>query len=105
ATAFALAQDASAVAQSRIADRADSQTAFLASFVPTAQLVQAQNDPNVGARLVTSGPGALEYLALNTQPEALQDVAVRRAIQYAVDKQAYLTYNGGAISSDCAITL
>src|SRR5699024_5850458 len=36
---FALAQDASVVAQSIIADRADSQTAFLASFVPTAQLV------------------------------------------------------------------
>ncbi len=102
---FALAQDASVVAQSIIADRADSQTAFLASFVPTAQLVQAQNDPNVGDRLVTSGPGALEYLALNTQSEALQDVAVRRAIQYAVDKQAYLTSKGGEISGDYATTL
>ena len=102
---FALAQDASVVAQSIIADRADSQTAFLASFVPTAQLVQAQNDPNVGDRLVTSGPGALEYLALNTESEALQDVAVRRAIQYAVDKQAYLTSKGGEISGDYATTL
>ena len=102
---FALAQDASVVAQSIIADRADSQTAFLASFVPTAQLVQAQNDPNVGDRLVTSGPGALEYLALNTESEALQDVAVRRAIQYAVDKQAYLTFKGGEISGDYATTL
>jgi peptide/nickel transport system substrate-binding protein len=93
------------VAQSIIADRSDAQTAFLSSFVPTAQLVQAQNDPNVGDRLVTSGPGALEYLALNTESEALKDPAVRRAIQYAVDKQAYLTAKGGEISGDYATTL
>ena len=102
---FALAQDASVVAQSIIADRSDAQTAFLASFVPTAQLVQAQNDTNVGDRLVTSGPGALEYLALNTESEALKDPDVRRAIQYAVDKQAYLTAKGGEISGDYATTL
>ena len=102
---FSLAQDASVVAQAIIADRSDSQDAFLASFVPTAQLVQAQNDPNVGDRLVTSGPGALEYLALNTSSEALQDVKVRQAIQYAVDKEAYRTAKGGEISGDYATTL
>ncbi|WP_193105489.1 ABC transporter substrate-binding protein [Brachybacterium sp. FME24] len=102
---FVLAQDASVVAQSIIADRSDSQNAFLSTFVPTAQLVQAQNDPNVGDRLVTSGPGALEYLALNTASEALKDVKVRQAIQYAVDKQAYLTAKGGEISGDYATTL
>lgn len=102
---FALAQDPSVVAQSLIADRPDAQDAFLSSFVPTAQLVQAQNDPNVGDRLVTSGPGALQYLAMNTTSEALQDVKVRTAIQYAVDKQAYLTAKGGEISGDYATTL
>ncbi|RCS81521.1 ABC transporter substrate-binding protein [Brachybacterium alimentarium] len=102
---FSLSQDASVVAQSIIADRADSQDAFLASFVPTAQLVQAQNDPNVGDRLVTSGPGALEYLAMNTDSEGLKDVAVRQAIQYAVDKEAYRTAKGGEISGDYATTL
>ncbi|MGY5765022.1 ABC transporter substrate-binding protein [Brachybacterium sp. DNPG3] len=102
---FALAQDASVVAQSIIADRSDAQDSFLASFVPTAQLVQAQNDPNVGDRLVTSGPGALEYLALNTESEALKDVKVRQAIQYAVDKEAYRTAKGGEISGDYATTL
>lgn len=102
---FQLAQDPSVVAQSIIADRPDAQDSFLSSFVPTAQLVQAQNDPNVGDRLVTSGPGALEYLAMNTTSEALQDVTVRTAIQYAVDKQAYLTAKGGEISGDYASTL
>lgn len=102
---FALAQDPSVVAQSIIADTGDAQDSFLASFVPTAQLVQAQNDPNVGDRLVTSGPGALEYLALNTQSEALSDVQVRTALQYAVDKEAYRTSKGGEISGDFATTL
>lgn len=102
---YSLAQDASVVAQSLIADRSDAQDAFLASFVPTAQLVQAQNDPKVGDRLVTSGPGALEYLGLNTQSEALKDVKVRTAIQYAVDKEAYRTAKGGEISGDYATTL
>lgn len=102
---FALAQDPSVVAQSIIADSGDAQDSFLASFVPTAQLVQAQNDPNVGDRLVTSGPGALEYLALNTQSEALSDVQVRTALQYAVDKEAYRTSKGGEISGDFATTL
>lgn len=102
---FSLAQDASVVAQSIIADRSDSQDAFLSSFVPTAQLVQAQNDPKVGDRLVTSGPGALEYLALNTESDGLKDVKVRQAIQYAVDKEAYRTAKGGEISGDYATTL
>ncbi|MGO2822541.1 MAG: ABC transporter substrate-binding protein, partial [Brachybacterium tyrofermentans] len=95
---FTLAQDASVVAQSIIADRSDAQDSFLSTFVPTAQLVQAQNDPKVGDRLVTSGPGALEYLALNTESDALKDVKVRQAIQYAVDKEAYRTAKGGEIS-------
>jgi peptide/nickel transport system substrate-binding protein len=102
---FKLAQDASVVAQSLIADREDSKNSFLATFVPPAQLVQAQNDPKVGDRLVTSGPGALEYLALNTESEQLQDPKVREAIEYAVDKTAYLTAKGGAISGDYATTL
>ncbi len=102
---FKLAQDASVVAQSLIADRSDAQDAFLAGFVPPAQLVQAQNDPNVGDRLVTSGPGALEYLAINTESPQLEDVRVRQALQYAVDKTAYLTAKGGEISGDIATTL
>ena len=102
---FKLAQDPSVVAQSLIADREDSKNSFLSTFVPAAQLVQAQNDPKVGDRLVTSGPGALEYLALNNDSDQLSDPKVREAIEYAVDKTAYLTSKGGAISGDYATTL
>lgn len=102
---YSLAQDPSVVAQTLIADRTDAQDSFLASFVPTAQLAQARNDPKVGDRLVTSGPGALEYLALNTQSPALADVRVRQALQYAVDKESYRTAKGGDISGDFATTL
>jgi peptide/nickel transport system substrate-binding protein len=102
---YQLAQDDSVVAQSIIADRDDAKNSFLSTFVPTAQLVQAQKDANVGDRLVTSGPGALEYLALNTASDTLKDVKVRQAIQYAVDKEAYRTAKGGEISGDYATTL
>ncbi|MGO2537780.1 MAG: ABC transporter substrate-binding protein, partial [Brachybacterium tyrofermentans] len=47
----------------------------------------------------------LEYLALNTESDALKDVKVRQAIQYAVDKEAYRTAKGGEISGDYATTL
>lgn len=102
---FSLAQDASVVAQAMIADRTDTQKAFLASFVPTAQLVQASKDPRAKERLVTSGPGALEYLAMNTASPALANPQVRQAIEYAVDKQAYRTSKGGEVSGDYATTL
>jgi peptide/nickel transport system substrate-binding protein len=102
---FQLAQDPSVSAQALITDRSDSKDAFLSEFVPPSQLVQAQNDPKVGDRLVTSGPGALEYLALNNASKGLKDKAVRRAIQYAVDKDAYRTSKGGKISGDFATTL
>lgn len=102
---YKLAQDDSVVSQALIADHPDSQNAFLSSFVPTAQLVQSKNDPKVGDRLVTSGAGALAYLALNTQSPALADVRVRQAIEYAVDKEGYRTSIGGELVGDFATTL
>ncbi|GAB6940017.1 ABC transporter substrate-binding protein [Isoptericola variabilis] len=102
---FELGQDESVVAQRLIADAGEDQNAFGASFVPAAQLAQVQNDPGAKERLVTSGPGALAYLAINTEAEGLDDAAVRQAIQYAVDKQAFQVASGGAIAGDLATTL
>ena len=102
---FELGQDESVVAQRLIADAGEDQNAFGATFVPAAQLAQVQNDPGAKERLVTSGPGALAYLAINTEAEGLDDAAVRQAIQYAVDKQAFQVASGGAIAGDLATTL
>ncbi|MGW8566090.1 ABC transporter substrate-binding protein [Isoptericola sp. NPDC055881] len=102
---FELGQDETVVAQRLIADAGDDQNAFGATFVPAAQLAQVQNDAAAKERLVTSGPGALAYLAINTQADGLDDAKVREAIEYAVDKQAFLVASGGAIAGDIATTL
>lgn len=101
---FELGQDATVVAQRLIADAGDDQAAFGASFVPPAQLAQVQGGP-AADRLVTSGPGALAFLAVNTQAPGLGDVDVRTAISLAVDREAYRVASGGVIAGDYADTL
>lgn len=101
---FELSQDETVVAQRLIADSGDDASAFGATFVPPAQLAQVQQGP-AKSRLVTSGPGALAYLAINTEAEGLDDVDVRRAISLAVDKNAYRVASGGEIAGDFATTL
>jgi peptide/nickel transport system substrate-binding protein len=102
---FKMSQDETVAAQALIADSGDAQTSFGANFVPAAQLAQAQGNPSAKGRLVTSGAGALSYLAMNTQRGPLEDLKVRQALEYAVDRQAYLVASGGAISGDTATTL
>ncbi|MGJ6981370.1 ABC transporter substrate-binding protein [Aestuariimicrobium soli] len=101
---FELGQDATVAAQRLIADSGNDQFAFGASFVPAAQLAQVQST-SAKDRLVTSGPGALAYLAINTQAPGLDDVNVRKAISLAVDRNAYRVAVGGEIAGDFADTL
>ncbi|WP_159792324.1 ABC transporter substrate-binding protein [Puerhibacterium puerhi] len=101
---FELGQDATVAAQRLIADSGEDQNAFGANFVPAAQLAQVQGGP-AADRLVTSGPGALAYLAINTQAAGLDDVDVRKAISLAVDRNAYRVASGGEIAGDFASTL
>lgn len=102
---FSLGQDATVTAQRLIADAGDDKNAFGASFVPPAQLAQVANNPAAAERLVTSDAGALAYLAINTEREGLDDVQVRQAIQYAVDKQAFQVASGGETGGAIATTL
>jgi peptide/nickel transport system substrate-binding protein len=102
---FSLGQDATVTAQRLIADSGADKDAFSATFVPPAQLAQAAKSPTASKRLVTSGAGALAYLAINTQRPGLDKVAVRQAIQYAADKQAFLVASGGVTGGQIATTL
>jgi len=102
---FQLGQETTVAAQRLIADTGDDRNAFGAGFVPPAQLVQIQANPTAKERLVTSEPGALTYLALNTQRGPLKDVKVRQAIEYAVDKKAFQIASGGTTGGDPASTL
>lgn len=102
---FSLGQDATVTAQRLIADSGNDKFAFSATFVPPAQLAQAAKSPSARSRLVTSDAGALAYLAINTQRPGLDNVAVRQALEYAVDKQAFLVASGGKTGGQLASTL
>ncbi len=102
---FKMSQDETVQAQALINDSGAAQTSFGADFVPAAQLAQAQGNPQVGSRLVTSGDGALNFLALNTQRGDLKNLQVRQALNYAIDRNAFITASGGSKSGDPATTL
>lgn len=102
---FKLSQDDTVAAQSLIGDNGDAKDSFGADFVPAAQLAQAQNNPQLKSRLVTSQPGAVNFVAMNTQRGALKDVKVRQALEYAIDRKAFIAASGGAISGTPATTL
>ncbi|MDP9795066.1 peptide/nickel transport system substrate-binding protein [Catenuloplanes nepalensis] len=100
---FQLGQDTTVAAQRLVANSGDDQSAFGANFVPPAQLAQAAANPAVKDRLVTSSPGALAYLAINTR--RVTDVRVRQALNYAADKRAYQVASGGDLGGSLATTL
>ena len=100
---FKMGQDTSVAAQSIMQGTGEGKNSFLSGFVPAAQLAQAQANPNYKKLLTTSGDGALEYLAINTQH--MKNAKIRQALQYAVDKKAYQTASGGEIAGNFATTL
>lgn len=100
---FQQSQDRSVSAQKLITNAPTDQNTFSMDFVPPAQLAQAQQ--SAADRLVTSGAGALEYLALNMTSPKLQDLKVRQALNYAIDRQAFIMAAGGTLSADPGTTL
>jgi peptide/nickel transport system substrate-binding protein len=93
---FDMGLQADVVNQRLIADSGDDKlAATTGTSVPAALIPRVTGDPAVKARLATSPSGALEYLAMNNKRPALANPAVRKAIQYAVDKQAVQVAEGG----------
>ncbi|MFI5692487.1 ABC transporter substrate-binding protein [Kribbella sp. NPDC051586] len=95
------------VNQRLIADAGDDKfAATTGTSVPAALIPTVNGNPAVKARVATSPSGALEYLAMNTERPALKNVEVRKAIEYAVDKQAVQVAEGGPeYGGDIASTL
>ena len=84
------------VNQRLIADTGDDKFAAATGVsVPAALIPTISGNPAVKARVATSPSGALAYLAMNTKRPALANPAVRKAIEYAVDKQAVQVAQGG----------
>lgn len=100
-----LNQDPTVEAQTLISDGPSAQDAFGADFVPAAQLAQAENNPSVKSRLVTSSASPLEYIAVNMQSPKLKSLQVREALEYAVNRESASYASGGAIAAEPATTL
>ncbi|WP_427894009.1 ABC transporter substrate-binding protein [Kribbella sp. GL6] len=84
------------VNQRLIADAGDDKfAATTGTSVPAALIPTINGNPAVKSRVATSPSGALAYLAMNTKRPALANPAVRKAIEYAVDKQAVQVAVGG----------
>jgi peptide/nickel transport system substrate-binding protein len=84
------------VNQRLIADAGDDKfAATTGTSVPAALIPTITGNPAVKARVATSPSGALLYLAMNTKRPALANPEVRKAIEYAVDKQAVQVARGG----------
>jgi peptide/nickel transport system substrate-binding protein len=102
---FKLGVDDTTAAQQLISATGEAKDAFGSGFVPPAQLKQITSNSDAKSRLALSNPGALEYLAMNTQRPQLKDVRVRQAIEYAVDKRAFQLAAGGTQGGELATTL
>lgn len=100
-----MSQELATSAQSLIADTGEARTSFSAQYLGAAQLAQLRHNPSVQKRVVTSDAGPLTYLAMNTQSRELQDVRVRQAVQYAIDRKAFIVASGGSAAATAATTL
>ncbi|WP_163506456.1 ABC transporter substrate-binding protein [Fodinicola acaciae] len=101
-----MALDDTVINQRVIADSGADKSAFSFVNLQAALAPKVLNNPQVKSRLAISPSGALKYLALNTRKAPLNNPDVRRAIEYAVDKNAVQIAAGGpVIAGDIATTL
>ncbi|HEY5224301.1 MAG TPA: ABC transporter substrate-binding protein [Microbacteriaceae bacterium] len=102
---FKESQDLSTTTQTLITDVGDAKNSFSSQYLGAAQLAQVLKNSDAKARLATSQAGPISFLAMNTQKGALKDLKVRQAIEYAVDKKAFLIASGGSAAGSAATTL
>jgi peptide/nickel transport system substrate-binding protein len=75
------------------------------SGLQPAAAAKALADPTPAARVDDPGTGTLRFVAMPAAVGALGDVHCRRAVQYALDKQAVKDALGGTYSASLATTL
>jgi peptide/nickel transport system substrate-binding protein len=103
---YTMGLDPTVINQRLIADQGKDRNAVSTANVPAALLPKVLGDPSVSQRLATSPSGALSYLAINVTRAPLNNLKVRQALQYAVNKKAVQVAAGGAkIGGELASTL
>ena len=92
-------------AQRMASDSGDDKNATGPS-VTAALITKVNADASLKQRVYVSPSGAISYLVMNTTRPGLKDLAVRQAINYAVNKQQVQTIQGGPVyGGDIATTL
>lgn len=98
--------DPGVIDQRLIADSGEDQRAItLEASVNPESLAKVLNDPRVKQRSAQALSGCNRYLALNTKRKPFDNLQVRKAMQYAVNKEAYRTARGGPTAGDFATTM
>lgn len=101
---FLLSLDQSTIDQRMISGQgADADAAASSSnALQAANLAQVQQNPALSERTVRGLPTCTMYMAMNTTKEPLDDVEVRQAINYAVDKTSVVNASGGPLLAEVA---
>lgn len=96
----------STILQRIIQDDGNAQYAVTNASITPAQISRISSDPSVKSRVPGSPSGFLIYLAMNTQHPGLDNVKVRQAIEYAINKKEIQKLAGGPeYGGDIASTL
>ncbi|MFG3052335.1 ABC transporter substrate-binding protein [Kitasatospora sp. NPDC048239] len=97
--------DPAVVDQRLIAGQGEDADAVALEPIGPASVGRVMNDPQLKKRLVTGESINTRFLGINTGHRPLDDVRVRQAIAFALDKDALRTTRGGPIAGDLATTL
>ncbi|PHQ52852.1 hypothetical protein BLA24_04570 [Streptomyces cinnamoneus] len=100
-----LNMDPAVVDQRLIAAQGEDADAVGFEPIGSASVGRVLSDPRVKSRLVKGESANTRFLSVNTRRKPLDDVRVRQAIAYALDKDALRTTRGGPVAGDLATTL
>ncbi|MEH1012782.1 ABC transporter substrate-binding protein [Micromonospora sp. CPCC 206060] len=95
--------DSEAGANRVIADNGDDQTALAWNGVPSALVARVTGDAALKPRSVQGPTPSLWRLTINT--ERVTDLAVRQALNYAIDRSGFIKAYGGEASARAVTTL
>ncbi|NUK69706.1 ABC transporter substrate-binding protein [Streptomyces lunaelactis] len=97
--------DPAVIDQRLIAAGGEDANAVALEPVGAASIGPVMSNPAVRQRLVSGESINTRFLSINTKHKPLDDVRVRQAIAYALDKDALRTARGGPIAGELATTL
>lgn len=100
---WTLGLDNSTIDERMIADQGDDKNAITGTILP-ASLSRIQ-EPSIQERTLEGLGGCTTYLALNTTKPNLDNVKVRQAIAYALDKKSLQTATGGPSLAEIATSM